>query len=486
MVLGDLVTLQTGPFGSSLHQSDYVTNGVPLVNPMHIVGGRVRATEEHTVSAETAQRLSDFRLSAGDVVIGRRGEMGRCAVVTPREHGWLCGTGSMVIRCGEALVPTFLQRLLSSREIVEYLGQESVGSTMANLNQKVLLAVPVRVPPVAEQHRIVDSIDELMPDHEAGVGELIVALSKLTQYRQSLLKAAVEGDLTAGWRASNPPQETGAELLARILRERQVLGARNEPLAAHIPTAQSIPPGWAWASMDQLAWRIQNGCSRTPSGGPEGLPVLRISAVRPLAVDLRDVRYLADDTESAVDFLLEDGDLLATRYNGSVEYLGVVGVVRGLARPTAHPDKLIRIRPCMKGTLADWIEIAAAAGASRSHIVSRVKTTAGQTGIAGPDLRTMPIPLPPMQEQAECVRLLSEQLEAIAAQKAAVDRALQHAAAQRQNILRAAFSGQLVPQDPNDEPASVLLARIRAQRAAHAKSGKPPRRSQGTQAPAPA
>ena len=102
--LAELVTLQTGPFGSSLHQSDYVADGIPLINPMHIVGGRVRPHRENAVSEETAERLAVFCVQPGDVVIGRRGEMGRCAVITERERGWLCGTGSMVIRCGAQLL----------------------------------------------------------------------------------------------------------------------------------------------------------------------------------------------------------------------------------------------------------------------------------------------------------------------------------------------------------------------------------------------
>src|SRR3954449_264455 len=101
--LGTHATFKTGPFGSALHKADYVDGGIPVINPMQIVGGRIRPTPSMAIMEKAARKLSDFRLSAGDVVIGRRGEMGRCAVVHAEEHGWLCGTGSMIIRTRPSL-----------------------------------------------------------------------------------------------------------------------------------------------------------------------------------------------------------------------------------------------------------------------------------------------------------------------------------------------------------------------------------------------
>ncbi len=89
--LGAMASFKTGPFGSALHQSDYVHGGVPVINPMQIIDGRIRATPSMATSEQAARKLSDFRLSAGDVVIGRRGDMGRCALVREYQHGWLCG-----------------------------------------------------------------------------------------------------------------------------------------------------------------------------------------------------------------------------------------------------------------------------------------------------------------------------------------------------------------------------------------------------------
>ena len=140
-------------------------------------------------------------------------------------------------------------------------------------------------------------------------------------------------------------------------------------------------------------------------------------------------------------------------------------MVREVPERTLHPDKLIRVKPLTGVRLGAWIEVCGNVGLSRKHVVSRVKTTAGQTGISGDDLKKTPIPLAPVLEQEAALTLLDERLEAIKDLERPAELSLKQSTAQRQNILRAAFSGQLVPQDPSDEPASVLLERIRAERA---------------------
>jgi len=138
-----------------------------------------------------------------------------------------------------------------------------------------------------------------------------------------------------------------------------------------------------------------------------------------------------------------------------------------------HPDKLIRMKPVTGAELGAWMEVCGNVGLSRKHLVARVKTTAGQTGISGEDLKRTPIPLPPVSEQRAALAVLEERLQAIKELGQPMELGLQQSTAQRQNILRAAFSGQLVPQDPHDEPASVLLERIRAERAAQGAVKKP-------------
>jgi type I restriction enzyme S subunit len=154
--------LQTGPFGSSLHQSDYRAGGTPVINPASIQAERIVPVEKMAVDAKTMERLATFKLRHGDVVMARRGEMGRCAIVTEREAGWLCGTGSLILRPSKLLSPNFLVLLIGSPLGRQYLGGAAVGTTMQNLNQSILLKLTFGLPPVAEQHRIVSKVDELM------------------------------------------------------------------------------------------------------------------------------------------------------------------------------------------------------------------------------------------------------------------------------------------------------------------------------------
>ena len=353
------------------------------------------------------------------------------------------------------------------------------------------------LPPLPEQTRIVAKLEELLSDLDAGVAELKAAQNKLKQYRQSLLKAAVEGALTAEWRTQNTPLETGAQLLARILTERRArweakqLAKFNEkgktppkdwqkkypePVQPNTSDLPALTEGWVWVSVDQLSEFVRNGISKTPNTNRQGFPIFKINAVRPMAVSFSTIKHIEIDENEANDYWVEVGDVLATRYNGSVDLLGVFGMIKDVPKRTLYPDKLIRMKPLLGERSGAWLEVCGNVGISRSHLVSRVKTTAGQTGISGEDLKRTPIPLPPLAEQQAALAGLEERLRAIEELEAPTKLALKQSTAQRQNILRAAFAGQLVPQDPKDEPASVLLARIRAERASAAGVMTPRRR----------
>jgi type I restriction enzyme S subunit len=159
--LGRYTSFKTGPFGSALHRSDYVDGGVPVINPMQIIDGKIHPTPSMAVTEIAAQELSEFRLSAGDIIIGRRGDMGRCAVVHEHEKGWLCGTGSMIVRVGTGLDGRFIQRVLSSTPVIAAIVNASVGSTMINLNQSTLgnLLVPLPATKV-EQAAIAEALSD--------------------------------------------------------------------------------------------------------------------------------------------------------------------------------------------------------------------------------------------------------------------------------------------------------------------------------------
>ena len=175
--------VQIGPFGSLLHKEDYLTDGVPVVNPMHIVSGKIQAGGEQTVSEHKAATLSNYRLEGGDVVMGRRGEMGRCAVVSDVEVGMLCGTGSLYFRPDPSeLSPLFLAWLLSSASMKRHLDGLSQGVTMPNLNQNMINNLRIALPPLDLQRRfaaIVDSVEQQKAKQRAHLDELDTLFASL-------------------------------------------------------------------------------------------------------------------------------------------------------------------------------------------------------------------------------------------------------------------------------------------------------------------
>jgi type I restriction enzyme S subunit len=185
-----------------------------------------------------------------------------------------------------------------------------------------------------------------------------------------------------------------------------------------------------------------------------------------MSVEFADARWLPGSPEDYSRDLVEPGDLLFTRYNGSPALVGVSGLVRSVDRPTVHPDKLIKVRFLASELDLAYLELATNTGASRRFVESRTRTTAGQAGISGGDIKQMPVPLPPHAEQTqiagEAERLLTL---ADSAHETLVASALRTTRL-RQSILKWAFEGRLVDQDPTDEPASRLLERIRAEREA--------------------
>ncbi len=189
-----LFELRTGPFGSSLHKKDYVVGGTPVVNPASIQNGRIVPIAKMAVGPKTLERLATFKLRRDDVVMARRGEMGRCAVVSDGEAGWLCGTGSLILRFTHDVFSDFIVKLMAAPVSREYLGGASVGATMQNLNQRILREMPVGVPPLAEQNRIVEKVDELM----ALCDELKNSIGRAANNRGLLLEPILELSHTTG------------------------------------------------------------------------------------------------------------------------------------------------------------------------------------------------------------------------------------------------------------------------------------------------
>jgi len=187
--------IQIGPFGTQLHKSDYINGGIPLINPMHISNNKIQPDKSFSVSEEKYKELSNYYLQKDDVILGRRGEMGRCAVVSENEDGMLCGTGSLYIRGGSAFCADYLCKLLSSQKIIMYFENASSGTTMSNLNRGIIENCEIPLPPLSEQQRIVKEIESRLSQATASETYIENALQQAEALRQSILKKAFSGEL---------------------------------------------------------------------------------------------------------------------------------------------------------------------------------------------------------------------------------------------------------------------------------------------------
>ena len=188
--------VQTGPFGSQLHASDYIAGGVPVVNPSQIAHGQIVSDERISVSEETAERLSSYRLGFGDVVFARRGEMGRCGIVNASQQGWLCGTGSLRVRLNrEWIDPHYVVWIFSDAGAADVLSHESVGSTMNNLNEEILGMTRIPMPPNKEQRAITDFVRRKATRLDKLTTKTQETITLIKERRAALIAAAVTGQV---------------------------------------------------------------------------------------------------------------------------------------------------------------------------------------------------------------------------------------------------------------------------------------------------
>lgn len=376
------------------------------------------------------------------------------------------------------------------------------GSTRLKLTSAAMKRIPLVLPPLTEQTRIVAKLEELLSDLDAGVAELKAAQAKLAQYRQSLLKAAVEGALTADWRARHTPAEAGAQLLARILTERRTRwefrqlarfqsqgktppkgwqSKYPEPVAPDTRDLPELPKGWVWASLDMLG-EIASGVakgSRRPAGvSVRQVPYLRVANVQRGHLDLSEIKTIGATESDIEELALRNGDVLFNE-GGDRDKLGRGWVWRDEIPECIHQNHVFRMRPWLDALNSEFISHHGNSF-GRTWFQRAGKQTTNLASINMTILRAFPVPVPPPEEQEAIIVQLREQLAAVDTQVVAVELSMKQSAAQRQNLLKAAFSGQLVPQDPADESASVLLDRIRAERAAGT-AGKRPRGRRATE-----
>lgn len=157
----DLAMVKIGPFGSLLHTSDYITGGTPLVNPIHMKNGKICSENSFTISDEKKKEMQPYLLKKGDVIFARRGEIGRCAIVSEMEDGYVCGTGSLFVRFTEPISEVFVLFLTKSKAIIKELVSKAKGATMLNINCKIVEDLQIPIPPLSLQQSFAKKVEAI-------------------------------------------------------------------------------------------------------------------------------------------------------------------------------------------------------------------------------------------------------------------------------------------------------------------------------------
>jgi len=324
------------------------------------------------------------------------------------------------------------------------------GTTFLELSGTNAGKIPIPLPPLAEQRRIVAQVELLLARTSTARDRLARVPAILRRFRQSVLAAACSGQLTAEWRAD---REDGAD-----------------------GSSEDLPSTWEWRSAGDLYLDARYGTSvKCDRGADGGIPVLRIPNIVSGRVDLSDIKYAHEPASDLRALFLHEGDLVVCRTNGSLDLIGKTAVVPQLPRLHAFASYLIRLRLRQQVLLPEYLHTCLSSRVGRDHIEKHARTTAGQFNLNLEILRTLPVPLPSVVEQHEIVRC-------VGALFGLADRIEQHVGAGTlgaeklsQAALAKAFRGELVPteaelarQEGRDyESAADLLERVRQQRLAH-------------------
>ena len=469
--------------GRAFKPSEWMATGIPIIRIQNLkdIKAQFNYYQGHIDSK--------FKVEQGDLLFAWSGTPG----TSFGAHIWAGPKGVLNqhifnVRFNRTLVsPPFLEEALN-QNVSEYVRQAQGGVGLAHITKPKFNDSVIPLAPLPEQRRIVAEIEKQFTRLDASAESLKRAQANLKRYRASVLKAACEGSLVPTEaelaRAEGRDYEPAGVLLERILAERRARwesqekrrGKYKEPSAPDTSDLPNLPEGWAWATVQQLSNLIQYGTSAKASTDASGIPVLRMGNIQGGSLGYSDLKYLPEHNPDVQTTLLNHGDLLFNRTN-SAELVGKSAVYKDNHPSACFASYLIRV------SFSDEFSSDYACACINSQygrsFIGRVKSQqVGQANVNGSKLASMPLPLPPLAEQQRIVAEVERRLSVIQQAEATVTASLARADRLRQSILKQAFSGQLVPQYQDDEPASVLLERIRAEReAAKAQGVKPPPRT---------
>ena len=495
--LGDLLTILRGV---SYKKQDATTEPsagkIPILRATNI-GDRLNFTGLVYVHEQYVSKIQ--LLNVGDIVIaassGSRHVVGKAAALTVP---WIGSFGAFCYGLRPHLQATasYISLFLQTSIYRDHISALSAGVNINNLRREHIEGVPLPVAPLNEQRRIVAKIDELFSELDKGIESLKTARKQLEVYRQSVLKHAFEGKLTAQWRAENKDKlETPEQLLARIKRERTARYEQQlkdwkaaveawkeggesgkKPLKPTKPKevsrlsldeTESLPTlaeGWSYLRLGLVIDEPKYGTAKKCDYNYEGTGVLRIPNVTSGAIDASDLKGAHFDEDEKQIYALKRGDVLLVRSNGSIAIVGKCAVISKADEQYLFAGYLIRLRSNPEVLLPDYLATLLSSHLLRTQIEYKAKSTSGVNNINSSEIQSLIVPFCSPSEQEVVVERLSNSLSATDAAVAEIDNHLLKVEVLRQSILKRAFSGQLIEQHSHDEPACVLLDRIRAER----------------------
>lgn len=495
---GDLIKVRNG---FAFKSKDFLkerqnVDDVPLVRQSQLRGDRVDLSNAVFLPGDYLRRFSNYRIDRGDILIGMSGSIGKvCYYHSEQPALQNQRTGKLEAVAPDALQAKYFAFCLLGVE--KRLQELAKGMGIQNISGKDIENLAIPLPPLNEQRRIVERIEAMFDEIDHGVENLKKARATLGLYRQSLLKSAFEGHLTADWRARNADKlETPETLLARIQKERDTryksaLDNWQKALtnwrengeegkkpskpkrpkdfigSAIVPDGNSIevPSLWFVLPMSDLG-QTTGGLTKNQKRNALSIKAkyLRVANVYSNRLDLDEIMEIGVTKDELEKTRLEKGDLLFVEGNGSIDQIGRVAVWDGSIGDMTHQNHLIRFSP--DGLLTSRFALYfMMSPLGRKLIEAQASSTSGLHTLSISKIEGLAIPICSPEEQAEITRILDERLSAADALEAEIDAGLTRAEALRQSILKQAFSGKLVPQDPEDEPAADLLARIKAEKA---------------------
>jgi len=457
----------------------FVDEGVPFIFVKHIAQGRLTFDDTKFITPSTWHEFqSRCPVEEGDILYSAVGSYG-VAVSVDTAQPFSFQRNIAHIKPDRRLCTKYLTFSLNSplglrqaHAVARGVAQKTV--TLGDLKQFI-----VPIAPLPEQHRIVEKIEELFSDLDAGVASLQRAKANLKRYRASVLKSAVEGRLTEEWRKEHPQAEEGQMLLDRILRERrekweqdQLLKFKEkgkeppknweskyeEPSAPETSELPELPEGWVWAKVEQVAHTATGGTPDRKNsdyfGG--GIPWVKSGELGDGYVHETEETLTALGVEESNAKVFPKGTLCIALYGATVGKLGILEMDATTNQAVCGIFLPAEVR---REYLFHYLTLI------RPKLVEQGKGGA-QSNISNGLVRITVFPLPPLAEQEQIVALVEERLSQIDSAEKTIDAELIRSKRLRQSILKRAFGGKLVPQDPKDEPASVLLDRIKASREA--------------------